>query len=158
MPYTLCTNDSKFAPGRAFSTADDFFNFTRAAVDTLLEEARESGCGKMLSVGLHSRLIGHPARIGGLHRLLDYLAGLGPAQVWIAQRAQIARHWQIHHPPPTAPHLAVAPAPPRPLPEAAAELSSESGLASGPRLLITGGCGFVLCHVVQQWLALPTVS
>ena len=49
LPYTLCTNDSKFAPGRAFSTADDFYNFCRAAVDVLLEEAAETNTPKMLS-------------------------------------------------------------------------------------------------------------
>jgi len=64
LPYNLCTNDSKFAPGRAFSTADDFYNFVRAAVDALIEEADTTGVPRMLSVGLHPRLIGHPARIG----------------------------------------------------------------------------------------------
>ena len=100
LPYTLCTNDSKFAPGRAFSTADDFFDFCRAAVDGLLAEAAETGVPKMLSIGLHPRLIGHPARAGGLHRLLDYLAGLGSSRVWVARRVDIARHWALHHPPP----------------------------------------------------------
>ena len=58
LPYSLCTNDSKFAPGRAFSTADDFFTFMKDAVDALLEEAEVTGKPKMMSVGLHPRLIG----------------------------------------------------------------------------------------------------
>ena len=100
LPYTLCTNDSKFAPGRAFSTADDFFDFCTAAIDSLLAEAAETGVPRMLSIGLHPRLIGHPARAGGLHRLLDYVAGLGSSKVWVARRIDIARHWALHHPPP----------------------------------------------------------
>jgi hypothetical protein len=58
VPYSLCTNDSKYAPGRAFGTSDDYFTFLRDAFDVLYEEG-----GKMMSVGLHSRLIGHPARM-----------------------------------------------------------------------------------------------
>ena len=70
LPYTLCTNDSKFAPGRAFSTAHDFLSFCSAAVDQLLSEAEATGQARMLSVGLHPRLIGHPASIQGLLALL----------------------------------------------------------------------------------------
>ena len=70
LPYSLCTNDSKFAPGRAFSTAQDFLSFCSAAVDQLLSEAEATGQARMLSVGLHPRLIGHPARIQGQLRLL----------------------------------------------------------------------------------------
>ena len=64
VPYSLCTNDSKYAPGRAFGTSDDYFTFLRDAFDVLYEEG-----GKMMSCGLHMRLIGHPARIKGLRQV-----------------------------------------------------------------------------------------
>lgn len=132
VPYTLCTNDSKFAPGRAFSTADDFFCFMRDALDALLEEARETGRPKMMSVGLHMRLIGHPARIKGLHRFLDYVKALGEETVWVCRRIDIANHWRRFHPP--------------------AGLDKSRGSGSAPRLLVTGGAGFVLCNLVHHWL------
>ena len=136
LPYTLCTNDSKFAPGRAFSTADDFYNFCRTAVDELLEEAQETGCARMLSIGLHPRLIGHAPRIAGLKRLLDYLKGLGPQNVWLATRLGIAEAFKERFPPPNA---GVAPL-------------SVAPVTTGPMLLITGGAGFVLSHVARTWL------
>ena len=95
IPYSLCTNDSKFAPGRAFSTAEDYFVFMKDAFDTLREEG-----GKMMSVGLHTRLIGHAARIGGLRRFMDYVQQFD--DVWVCKRVDIAHHWREHHPPPPA--------------------------------------------------------
>lgn len=148
LPYTLCTNDSKFAPGRAFSTADDFYNFVRAAVDTLIAEAAVSGEGRMISIGLHPRLIGHPARVGGLHRLLDYLSSLGPSKVWIARRDEIAQAWSALVPSPSA-------SPPRALTNLHPALHLATGSAAtacAPKLLITGGAGFVLSHVARTWL------
>ena len=148
LPYTLCTNDSKFAPGRAFSTAEDFYSFCRAAIDVLLAEAEATGQARMLSIGLHPRLIGHPARIGGLHRLLDYLTSLGSQRVWLARRLDIANAWRTLQPPPaSSPHDGAVGGPSEPGPWPMAPASSE------PRLLITGGMGFVLSHVAKTWLA-----
>ncbi len=93
VPYTHANNDSKFARGW-FSTADDFFRFNRDAFDLLREEGAERP--KMMSVGLHMRLMGHPARAMGLKRLLDYVSGFD--DVWICGRLDIARHWAREHP------------------------------------------------------------
>ena len=93
VPYTLANNDAKF--GRSvFATGDDFFEFTKAAFDMLYQEGETQP--KMMSVGLHLRLIGHPARAAGLARLLDYVAGFD--DVWICHRLDIARHWIAQHP------------------------------------------------------------
>jgi len=102
LPYTLANNDSKFAPGRAFGTSDDFFVFMRDAFDVLLEEGEE-GHAKMMSVGLHMRLIGHPARVRGLQRFLNYVdAHPLRDRVWIAGRGAIAKHWRENHPAPSS--------------------------------------------------------
>jgi len=93
VPYSLTTNDSKFARN-TFATADDYFRFIRDAVDMLWREGERQP--KMLSIGLHLRLIGHPARAAGLERLLDYVRGLD--RVWITRRLDIARHWRAVHP------------------------------------------------------------
>ncbi|MBM3490721.1 MAG: chitin deacetylase [Alphaproteobacteria bacterium] len=96
IPYGLVNNDMRFVRGD-FSTGGDFFGFVRDAIDLLRQEGRLAP--KMLSVGLHNRLIGHPARAAGLQRLLDYVAGLD--DVWVCQRLEIARHWQTQHPCPS---------------------------------------------------------
>jgi allantoinase len=93
VPYTLANNDVKFARG-SMATADDFFTYCRDAVDFLYREGRTQP--KMMSVGLHMRLIGHPGRAAGLARLLDYVGGFGA--VWITRRVDIARHWREVHP------------------------------------------------------------
>ena len=78
VPYSMSTNDSKFGRG-TFGTGDDFFHYCRDAFDFLYAEGRTQP--KMLSIGLHMRLIGHPARAAGLQRLLDHIGrfrwGLG---------------------------------------------------------------------------------
>jgi peptidoglycan/xylan/chitin deacetylase (PgdA/CDA1 family) len=94
IPYSLATNDSKYGPGRAFSTSDDYFTFMKDTFDVLYEEG-----GKMMNVGLHLRLIGHPARIRGLQRFMDYVAS--HEDVWVCRRIDIARHWIANHPPAT---------------------------------------------------------
>ena len=93
LPYSLTTNDSKFGRGW-FSTGEDFFQFTKDAFDMLYEEGAYAP--KMMSIGLHQRLIGHPARAMGLKRLLDYIEGF--EDIWICNRLDIAKHWIKTHP------------------------------------------------------------
>lgn len=92
VPYSLVTNDGKYAGW--VGTSDDWFSFVRDAFDMLYAEGVETP--KMMSVGLHMRLIGHPARAAGLQRLLDYM--MARRGVWIARRLDIARHWAGVHP------------------------------------------------------------
>lgn len=94
VPYSLTNNDTKFADG-TFGTSDDWFDFHRDAFDVLYREGRTQP--RMMSVGLHMRLIGHPARTAGLERFLDYVTG--HKDVWITRRLDIARHWHAEHPP-----------------------------------------------------------
>jgi len=94
VPYTLSTNDSKFGRG-TFATGDDFFTYCREAFDFLYAEGRTQP--RMLSIGLHMRLIGHPARASGLQRLLDHVGRFDG--VWVTRRLDIARHWAATHPP-----------------------------------------------------------
>ena len=93
VPYTLSTNDVKFGRG-SFGTADDFYTYCRDAFDMLYAEGRTHP--KMLSIGLHNRIIGHPGRAVGLQRLLDHVSH--HAGVWITRRIDIARHWASTHP------------------------------------------------------------
>lgn len=88
IPYGLTNNDVKFNRG-GVSTGDVFFAFLREAFDLLYREGAVAP--KMMSVGLHSRIVGHPARAGGLERFLDYV--LSHPGVWICRREQIAAHW-----------------------------------------------------------------
>jgi allantoinase len=94
VPYSLANNDGKFSRG-AMATANDFYEFLRDSFDMLYGEGAISP--KMMSVGLHLRLIGHPGRAIGLARFLDYVAG--KPDVWICRRADIAEHWRVTHPP-----------------------------------------------------------
>lgn len=92
VPYSLTHNDGKFAG--AIGTADDWFAFVRDGFDMLYAEG--AAAPKMMSVGLHMRLIGHPARAAGLARLLDHV--LRHEGVWVTRRIDIARHWAEAHP------------------------------------------------------------
>jgi allantoinase len=92
IPYTHANNDSKF--GRGFGTAADYETWHRDAFDFLYQEGRTAP--KMMSVGLHARLIGHPGRAAGLARFLDHVAR--HRDVWVCGRMQIAEHWRAHHP------------------------------------------------------------
>jgi len=92
VPYSLTNNDGKYAGPTG--TADQWFAFVRDAFDMLYREGASQP--KMMSVGLHMRLTGHPARAAGLERLLDYL--MRHKDVWIARRIDIARHWIATHP------------------------------------------------------------
>lgn len=95
IPYTLDTNDMRFATYAGFNSGDQFFTYLRDAFDTLYEEGQDAP--KMLSIGLHCRLVGRPARTAALARFLDYVQQHDRA--WICRRIDIARHWHTHHPP-----------------------------------------------------------
>lgn len=95
IPYTLDTNDMRFATPQGFNTGDDFFRYLRDSFDTLYAEGA-GGHARMMSVGLHCRLVGRPGRVQGLRRFLDYVRG--HEGVWFATRGQIASHWAMHHP------------------------------------------------------------
>ncbi|CAN0290162.1 unnamed protein product [Ectocarpus fasciculatus] len=101
IPYTLDVNDMRFATPQGFNSGDQFFAYLRDSLDFLLEEGRH-GAPKMMSIGLHCRLVGRPGRAAALSRFLDYLKGKGE-EVWVCRREDIARHWHAHHPPPPAP-------------------------------------------------------
>ena len=92
VPYSLVNNDGKFVGWTG--TGEQWFSFVRDAFDMLLAEGAAQP--KMMSVGLHMRLVGHPARAAGLQRLLDHMAR--QEGVWITRRADIARHWIATHP------------------------------------------------------------
>lgn len=93
VPYTLGVNDSKFGRG-VFATADDFFTYARDGFDMLYREGASQP--KMMSVGLHMRLMGHPSRAIGLERFLDHV--MQYPDVWVCRRLEIAQHWRAHHP------------------------------------------------------------
>ena len=94
VPYTLDNNDMKFGTPQGFNSGDDFFAYLRDAFDVLYAEGAEAP--KMMSVGLHMRLVGRPGRAAALARFLDYVQGHD--RVWVCRRIDIARHWIDHHP------------------------------------------------------------
>ena len=94
VPYTLDTNDMRFATAQGFNSGDQFFAYLKDAFDVLYAEGAEEP--KMLSVGLHCRLAGRPGRAAALMRFLDYVQQHD--RVWICRRADIARHWIAQHP------------------------------------------------------------
>ena len=95
IPYTLDANDMRFATPQGFNTGGHFFDYLKDALDCLIDEGK-AGRAKMMSVGLHCRLIGRPGRATGLRRFLDYARARG---AWFATRGEIASHWRAHHPP-----------------------------------------------------------
>jgi putative urate catabolism protein len=96
IPYTLETNDMRFATPQGFNSGDQFFTYLKDAFDTLYQEGEE-GAPKMMSVGLHCRLVGRPGRARALKRFLDYV--LSHEKVWVPTRLDIAKHWHSHHKP-----------------------------------------------------------
>jgi len=94
-PYTLDSNDMRFATAQGFNSGDQFFSYLKDSFDTLYAEGAVAP--KMLSIGLHCRLVGRPGRSASLARFLDYVASHD--KVWIATRLDIARHWIRRHPP-----------------------------------------------------------
>jgi putative urate catabolism protein len=95
VPYTLDTNDMRFAAPQGFNSGDQFFAYLRDAFDVLYAEG--AAAPKMLSVGLHCRLAGRPARLAALRRFIEHVRA-HPA-VWIARRIDVAQHWLATRPP-----------------------------------------------------------
>jgi chitin deacetylase len=95
IPYTLDANDMKYGTAQGFSSGEDFFAYLRDAFDVLYREGGE-GAPKMMSIGLHCRLVGRPGRAAALARFLDYVQKHD--KVWICRRVDIARHWRQVHP------------------------------------------------------------
>ena len=100
VPYALDTNDMRFASAQGFSTGEHFFQYLRDAFDVLYAEGDHAGDDrpKMLSIGMHCRLLGRPARFRALQRFLDHVQQRD--RVWICRRIDIARHWTATHPTP----------------------------------------------------------
>ncbi len=94
VPYTLDCNDMRFALPQGFSQADDFFVYLRDSFDALYAEGADSP--KMMSIGMHCRLLGKPGRIVALQKFLDHIAQHD--RVWVCRRIDIARHWKQVHP------------------------------------------------------------
>jgi OHCU decarboxylase len=99
MPYTMDCNDMRFGIQAGFTTGDQFESYLKDSFDTLYAEGVE-GYPKMLSIGLHCRIMGRPGRAAALKRVLDYMASHD--RVWFATRRQIAQHWAREHPAPSA--------------------------------------------------------
>jgi putative urate catabolism protein len=95
VPYTLDANDMRFATTQGFNSGDQFLAYLRDTFDMLYAEGGEAP--KMMSVGLHCRLVGRPGRAAALERFLDYI--LSHRDVWICRRIDIAQHWRNHFPP-----------------------------------------------------------
>jgi allantoinase len=95
IPYSLDSNDSRMTRGQGFDLGEQFFTYVRDAFDWLYQRGAE-GQPRMMSIGLHCRLIGRPGRIGALARLLDYIQNHDA--VWLCNRIAIARHWMAVHP------------------------------------------------------------
>lgn len=94
IPYSFDNNDSRLQRGGDFSTGDEFFTYCRDAFDWLYRMGAE-GRPRMMSVGLHGRIIGRPGRIGALARLLEHIQR--HEGVWLCNRAAVAEHWRTHH-------------------------------------------------------------
>ncbi|MGJ8555745.1 MAG: allantoinase PuuE [Sulfitobacter geojensis] len=96
IPYTLDCNDMRFATPQGFNSGDQFYAYLRDTFDALYAEGVE-GAAKMMSVGLHCRLVGRPGRVQALKRFVEYIQGF--EGVWTPRRIEIAEHWRAAHPP-----------------------------------------------------------
>tara|TARA_A100001011_G_C14155567_1_gene775913 strand:+ start:29 stop:934 length:906 start_codon:yes stop_codon:yes gene_type:complete len=94
IPYTLDNNDMRFATNQGFNSGEQFYTYLKDSFDALYEEGKTNP--KMMSVGLHCRLIGRPGRIQSLKKFLDYV--LKFKDVWICKRIDIAKHWIKNYP------------------------------------------------------------
>jgi putative urate catabolism protein len=95
IPYSFDNNDFKFSISPGFSSGEDFGTYLRNSFDFLYEEGAQSP--KMMSIGLHCRMVGRPGRAAALQRFLEYVRGFD--DVWVCRRADIAEHWYTHFPP-----------------------------------------------------------
>ena len=86
-------NDMRFLTSQGFNSGDQFFNYLKDSFDTLYEEGKEKP--KMMSIGLHCRIIGKPGRIQSLKKFLNYITGFD--KVWICKREDIAKQWIKNH-------------------------------------------------------------
>lgn len=100
IPYSYETNDNRFSENSGFSTGHEFFSYIRDAFDVLYREG-DKGSPKLLSIGLHDRLIGRPGRITGLIRLLEHMASF--KGVWFCRGIDVAKHWYAKFPAATTP-------------------------------------------------------
>ena len=98
VPYSLDANDMRFVQAQGFNTGEHFFVYLRDSFDALYAEGDPQGLDrpKMMSIGMHSRLLGKPGRIGALQRFLDHIGRHD--KVWVTRRIDIARHWKAVHP------------------------------------------------------------
>lgn len=96
IPYTLDANDMRFATPQGFNSGDQFYAYLKDTFDALYAEGAD-GAAKMMSIGLHCRLIGRPGRVQALRRFIEYVQSHD--HVWLAKRIEIARHWAAYHPP-----------------------------------------------------------
>ena len=94
VPYTLDVNDMRFALPQGYAQAEDFFVYLRDSFDVLYAEGAESP--KMMSIGMHCRLLGRPGRMLALQKFLDHIEKHD--KVWVCKRVDIARHWKTIHP------------------------------------------------------------
>jgi putative urate catabolism protein len=94
VPYTLDANDMRFAAVQGFNSGDQFYAYLKDSFDTLYAEGSETP--RMMSIGLHCRLVGRPGRIASLERFIQYAKS--HKAVWICRRVDIARHWHERHP------------------------------------------------------------
>jgi allantoinase len=94
VPYTMDCNDMRFGLPQGFSHGDEFFEYLRDSFDVLYAEGAESP--RMMSIGMHCRILGRPGRLRGLQRFLDHVERHD--RVWISRRIDIARHWKQQHP------------------------------------------------------------
>lgn len=103
VPYTLDANDMRFASPQGFNTGDHFYSYLKDTFDVLYAEGDPQGLDrpKMMSIGMHCRLLGRPGRFMGLLKFLDHVQA--HANVWVCRRIDIARHWHAQHPCPASP-------------------------------------------------------
>jgi putative urate catabolism protein len=94
IPYTLDANDMRFATTQGFNSGDQFLTYLKDSFDILYAEGETAP--KIMSVGLHCRIVGRPGRAAALGRFLDYVQG--HERVWLCRRLDIAQHWRVHHP------------------------------------------------------------
>jgi peptidoglycan/xylan/chitin deacetylase (PgdA/CDA1 family) len=98
VPYTLDSNDMRFSSPQGFAQGDDFFTYLKDSFDVLYAEGDPQGLDRprMLSIGMHCRLLGRPGRMKALQKFLDHVQRFD--RVWICRRLDIARHWKQVHP------------------------------------------------------------